>query len=195
MVDARPSPPAATWAEEARCVASPIKTRTFACNVTIDFRIRSRAVQDNPLGDPVAIIGLIVLLALAVVALTNAPADWRGTKPIVSSYSVVVVAIILFVVIPSIPLLVRGSYIWAPGYFSEDNVSNAIWLTVLALMMFLLGNMAYRKYELGAQRVSEGTSYGEIEPTVRPDTRLLLFSLLGFGIALKLFLVVFFFNL
>jgi len=131
----------------------------------------------------------MLLLALAIISIINAPVDWRGAKPMMSSYLIVVMAISLFVILPAIPIAMRGSYIWAPGYFSEENLSAAIWLSILALTMFILGNAVYRRYRPGKQPEQNCDSVHVNDSPPRQNATLLLVAFLFIGVAIKIFLV------
>lgn len=136
------------------------------------------------------ILGLITLSVILVVAFLHAPRDWRGRRPILSSYVVVLIAMSLYIVLPSILILTSGGYTWAPGYYSESAFSRAIGLAILALVAFLYGNAISRRRKPAAAEPDAASSERDGPLLSDRSTNALLFVLLFAGIALKFYFII-----
>ncbi|GJF14835.1 hypothetical protein NGTWS1803_28450 [Mycolicibacterium cyprinidarum] len=137
-----------------------------------------------------AILGVITFSIILTFGFINAPRDWKGTRPILSSYVVTLIGISLYIMLPAILILGSGNYTWAVGYYSEETFSRAIWLCTLGLSAFLFGNAIFRRY--GGKTRSEirvtPAKLASHLPSQSADV--LLLSLLGVGLALKIFLII-----
>lgn len=135
-------------------------------------------------------VGLVVLLALIMVAFLRAPTDWRGCRPVASSYVVVVATILLFIALPAVVIYFRNSYLWAPTYLSDGNFAAAIWLVNFALAAFLYGYFFYRAHvKASPTALSEDSALNE-DPTSLQSTLPLVIFLIIVGVGIKVFLIV-----
>lgn len=137
-----------------------------------------------------AVLGLVALSIVLAIGFIHAPRDWKGTRPILSSYVVVLIAISLYILVPSILIFPSGTYIWAVDYYSEETFAHTIWLSVLALVAFLYGNALFRQRRpLGSDDLDVQSTEGDTQST-RRSSDVLLLGLLGLGLALKIVLII-----
>lgn len=137
-----------------------------------------------------AVVGLLVLAVALTIGFLQSPTDWRRSRPILSTYVVVLVGFALYIVFPSVLIMVSGSYTWAPSYYSESAFAKVIWLSILSLAAFYYGNA------LGRTKLAKRTT-SSVSQQSAPDndlqsrtTEILLWMLLTVGIILKIFLIV-----
>jgi hypothetical protein len=138
----------------------------------------------------VALLGLIILSVVLAVGFICAPRDWKGTRPVLSSYVVVLIGISLYILLPSILTFTSGTYTWAADYYSEETFSRTIWLSVLALVAFLYGNALSRKSRPQRSNDLDEDSAGADTQSTGRSADVLLLALLGFGLALKIVLII-----
>jgi oligosaccharide repeat unit polymerase len=138
----------------------------------------------------VAILGLVALAVILVIAFLHAPRDWKGRRPILSSYVVVLIAVSLYILLPSVLILTSGGYTWAPDYFSESTFASAIGLCILGLLAFLYGNAISRRRRAGRKVATDTDDTDAEDPrSTERSTDVLLFALLAAGIALKFYFI------
>ena len=137
-----------------------------------------------------ALLGLITLSIVLALGFIHAPRDWKGTRPIVSSYVVVLIGISLYILAPSILILTSGSYTWAAHYYSEETFARTIWLSVLALVAFLYGNALSRRGRMPRFDDFPVHSTGSDTRPSRRSEDVVLLALLGLGLACKIVLIV-----
>lgn len=140
-----------------------------------------------------AIFGVVTLAIVLLIGFMRAPQDWNGKRPILSSYVVVLIGVAVYILLPSILILVAGTFTWADDYYSEENFARAIWLCVLALVVFLYANSISRRFSIRKQSRSPHrplvAESSQNDRTGRSADVLLIF-LLVCGLLLKLVLIV-----
>lgn len=138
----------------------------------------------------VSLLGIVILAIALVAGFIRAPRDWKGTRPILSSYVIVLIGVSLYILFPAILTVTSGAYTWAVDYYSEEAFAQTIWISVLALAAFLFGNaLARRRHRYRPKGPDEYVAQSD----GRFDQRLsglILFTLLGVGLALKIVLVI-----
>ncbi|MBB2991282.1 hypothetical protein FHR72_002766 [Mycolicibacterium iranicum] len=137
-----------------------------------------------------AVLGVSAFLIILFVGFINAPHDWKGAKPILSTYVVALIAIALYIALPAVLVLTSGTYTWAVGYYSEDHFAKAIWLSVLALLAFLYGNLLARPRKFATIEHQVPHPRDDVANPPGESKDLLLYSLLIVGLALKFYLII-----
>lgn len=137
-----------------------------------------------------ALLGVITLSIVLAVGFIHAPRDWKGTRPIVSSYVVVLIGISLYILAPSILILTSGGYTWAVDYYSEETFARTIWLSVLALVAFLYGNALSRRRSTPRSNDFPVHSAGADTQPTRRSADVVLIALLALGLACKIVLII-----
>lgn len=145
-----------------------------------------------------AIVGVALLVALLVAAAIRSPVDWRGDRPVLSAYNIVIVGFALYVVLAALLTWGIGDYTAAPTYYSDKDFANIVWICVLAFGVFWFSNFLFR-YRWGADRDSlaaravapvEPSSKAQKDPSQKSRVDLLCFALLAVGLLLKVFILV-----
>lgn len=135
-----------------------------------------------------AIFGVIALCIVLLIALLHAPRDWRGVRPLFSSYVIVLIGLALYILLPAVLIVTAGTYTWAVDYYSEETFAKTVWLAVLAVLAFLYGN-ALSRYRRPTAFITSQAELPLLGPTPQVE-RVLLLSFLLIGLALKAILII-----
>jgi hypothetical protein len=139
----------------------------------------------------VALVGIFALAAMLVAGFIYGPRDWRGARPVLSSYVVILMGFTMYIALPAVLILRSGTYTWAARYYSEEQFAYAVWLCVIALISFILGNAISRQRHRSRSHRDDPSEPEPdyVNPPSNRTTNLLLFSLLGLGLGLKIALI------
>lgn len=135
------------------------------------------------------LVALTVLLIILMIGFAQAPQDAHGRRPITSSYVVVLISVSIYILLPTILIIVSGGYTWAINYYSDSMFAGAIWLSNLGLAVFIYGNVLSRRRYSRQFSVPQERNAPSSHAENRYVENIILFSLLGIGIALKLYLI------
>ncbi|MGU3497937.1 hypothetical protein [Mycobacterium sp. C31M] len=119
----------------------------------------------------------------------SAPKDLHNRRPIFSSYTVVLLCVALYLLMPAILIFAAGEYTWASRYYSDGVFANTVWLSAFGLVAFVYGNLLFRNRRL-VKASGDFVVEARADDNVRPINGLLL-TLLGLGIVLKIALIIY----
>ncbi|UYK39489.1 O-antigen polysaccharide polymerase Wzy [Microbacterium terricola] len=124
---------------------------------------------------------LVIIIVVLLLGYSWAPSDSRGTRPLFSAYSTVLLAFAIYIPFPATLILIAGDYTWATGYYSEQLLAATLGVSLIALVAFIVGNVLAR----GRNRLTETP---ESRLTAHTSEVLLVLMVLV-GVAMKVALV------